>query len=87
VACVIIGVIAHGGSWCSLLSPPSSDNLCVMCAGLALKNIISSLAVIIKESRHRQKGVHNGVFIEPHVISIISDLALKELMALHGLKV
>jgi hypothetical protein len=84
--CEEVGVITHGGPRCSRLRT-SSLNLRVVRMSLALMNIISSFAVIIKKSRSRQIRVHNILIIEPKVILGVSDVTTKEIMATHGLKI
>ena len=87
VACIVVRVIAHEGSRCRCLSLPRSHHHCVMCSGLTLKNIISSLVVDVKERRHRQKGIHYGPFIEQQVITKIMGFTSKDLITFHSIEV
>ena len=87
VAWIVVGVVAHGGSWCGFLGLQGCHYCCVVSSGLALKNKISSLAMIIKESRHSQICVHHGFLIKHQFIGEIIRFTLKDLMTLHSIKV
>ena len=51
-----------------------------MSSGLALKNKVSSFAVIVKKSRRGQICVHNRFLVKQQIVSEIMDFSCEDLM-------